>query len=124
MWLLDANVDVHLVAVLREFGVQCETAGGRGWKGVSNGELVAAAAAAGFRVLLTRDQLFAESASRALKSFPQFAVVVITIPQQRWRHYREGFLEAWTQSPIRPVPGEFIHWPPTDNRPPKMYPSS
>ena len=47
MWLLDANVDVHLVALLTEFGIQSETAASRGWKDLSNGELVAAAVAAG-----------------------------------------------------------------------------
>ncbi len=94
MWLLDANVDVHLVAVFRQFGVPCDTAANRGWNALSNGELVATAFAEGFRCLLTRDQLFGESASQTLKSFPEFAVVVITLPQQRWHEYRERFLEA------------------------------
>ncbi len=111
MWLLDGNMDVHLVPVLTEFGIQCDTAANRGWKALSNGDLVAEAAAAGFRCLLTRDELFGKSASRALKSFPQFAVVVISLPQQRWRQYRERFLEAWAASPIRPAPGRLIHWP-------------
>jgi hypothetical protein len=70
MWLLDANMDVHLVAVLGEFGIRCDTAANRGWKALSNGDLVAAAVAAGFHCLLTRDRLFGESASRALKSLP------------------------------------------------------
>ncbi len=83
----------------------------RGWKTLSNGELVATAFAEGFRCLLTRDQLFGESASRALKSFPEFVVVVITLPQQRWPEYRERFLEAWAASPIHPVPGSLVHWP-------------
>ena len=112
MWLLDANMDVHLVTVLAELGVRCETAASRGWKALSNGELVATAVATGFQCLLTRDQLFGESASRALKSFPEFAVVVVTLPQQRWQQYREGFIAAWTKSPIQPVPGRLIHWPP------------
>ena len=111
MWLLDANVDVHLAAVLREFGIQCETTVSRGWKALSNGELVEVTAAASFRCLLTRDQLFGESASRALKSFPQLSVVVITLPQQRWEDYRRRFLEAWAVSPIQPVPGQLTRWP-------------
>ena len=111
MWLLDANVDVHLAAIFREGGTTCDTVARRGWKTLSNGELVAAAFAEGFRCLLTRDQLFGESASRALKSFPEFAVVVITLPQQRWPEYRARFLEAWAASPIQPVPGSLIHWP-------------
>jgi len=72
--------------------------------------------AEGFRCLLTRDQLFGESASQALKSFPEFAVVVITLPQQRWQEYRQPFLEARAASPIRPVPGRLIHWPTQDAR--------
>jgi hypothetical protein len=31
MWLLDANMDVHLVEVLREFNVSNDTAASRGW---------------------------------------------------------------------------------------------
>jgi len=68
MWLLDANVDVHLAPVLREFGVSCDTAANRGWKALENGELVAAAMAAGFDCIVTRDRGFAESAARALGS--------------------------------------------------------
>ena len=67
MWLLDANMDVHLVQVLNELGASCDTAANRGWKALSNGELVSEAVAAGFTCLLTRDQLFGESAARALK---------------------------------------------------------
>ena len=87
MWLLDANMDVHLVQplggrfqTLRELGVSCDTAANRGWKALSNGELVAAAAATGFTSLLTRDHLFGESAA-----------------------HQEQFDE--------PVAGTLIHWP-------------
>jgi len=98
MWLLDANMDVHLVGMLVELGIQCDTAGNRGWKALSNGNLVATAAAAGFDCLLTRDKLFGESASRALKSFPQFAVVVVDLPQRPWQQYQEAFIAAWAAS--------------------------
>jgi alkanesulfonate monooxygenase SsuD/methylene tetrahydromethanopterin reductase-like flavin-dependent oxidoreductase (luciferase family) len=57
-------MDVHFVAVLAELGSSSVTAASRGWKALSNGDLVAAAEAAGFDCLLTRDQLFGESASR------------------------------------------------------------
>ena len=57
MWLLDANMDVHLESILRDLGISCETAAARGWKALSNGELVTAAVTAGFTCLLTRDQL-------------------------------------------------------------------
>jgi hypothetical protein len=68
MWLLDANMDVHLAQMLHEFGVPCDTAAKRGWKALSNGDLVAVAIAAGFTCLLTRDQLFGESAAPLLAS--------------------------------------------------------
>ena len=111
MWLLDANMDVHLVSVLKDFGILCDTAGNRGWKSLKNGDLVTAAAADGFVCLLTRDQLFGESASRALRAFPQFAVVVVSVPQQAWNQYRERFVTLWIQQPIAPEPGRLINWP-------------
>jgi hypothetical protein len=77
MWLLDANMDIHLASLLTGFDIACDTAAKRGWNALSNGELVRSAVQAGFDCLLTRDQLFGESASRALKMFPQFAVVVV-----------------------------------------------
>lgn len=116
MWLLDVNVDARLTTLLREMGIQCETAASRGWKKLSNGELVSAAERAGFRCRLTRDRLFGESASRTLKSFPYFAVVIINLPQRPWPQYREKFMEAWAAFPIQPVPGNLIDWPPPDAR--------
>jgi hypothetical protein len=111
MWLLDANMDVHLIAVLTGFKISCYTARKRGWDALSNGDLVSAAVGAGFRCLLTRDQLFGESASRALKLFPQFAVVVVNVPQRPWPLYREQFLALWREHPIEPIAGQLIQWP-------------
>ncbi len=111
MWLLDANMDVHLAGVLTELGIRCNTAGNRGWKALSNGDLVKAAMDAGVRCLLTRDRLFGESAARALKAFPEFAVVVVNIPRRRWPEYRELFEARWKESPIAPVPGCLVDWP-------------
>jgi hypothetical protein len=104
-------MDVHLAQLLREAGIPCEAAASRGGKDLSNGDLVSAAETAGFSCLLTRDRLFGESASRTLKSFPHFAVVVINLPQRRWPHNRERFMNAWMESPIKPVPGCLIIWP-------------
>jgi hypothetical protein len=111
MWLLDANMDVHLVFVLTGFEISCDTAGKRGWKALSNGDLVSVAVEAGFRCLLTRDQLFGQSACRALKLFPQFAVVVVNVPQRPWPQYREQFLALWREHRIKPVAGQLIQWP-------------
>ncbi len=111
MWLLDANMDVHLSVLLTGRGVSCDTAANRGWKALSNGQLVSVAVASGFDCLLTRDRLFGESASRALRSHLTFAVVLINLPQQRWPEYSERFTDLWDSSPIRPQPGKLIEWP-------------
>ena len=85
--------------------------GNRGWKALSNDELVVAAAAAGFDCLLTRDRLFAMWAARALKELPQFAVVLVNLSQQRWPKYHDDFVRAWSAMPIIPQPGRVIEWP-------------
>jgi hypothetical protein len=78
---------------------------------LSNGDLVKVAVDAGFSCMLTRDRLFGESASRALKSFPEFAVFVVNIAQRRWPEYRDQFVARWTERSIEPVAGRLIHWP-------------
>jgi hypothetical protein len=35
MWLLDANMDIHLALLLKGLGISCDTAN-RGWKALSN----------------------------------------------------------------------------------------
>ena len=111
MWLLDVNMDVHLVQVSSELGVDCDTAANRGWKALSNGDLVGAAVSAGFTCLLTRDQRFGESAARALKAYPDFAVVVVNLPQFPRGKHQEDFLAAWRGGSIEPIAGSLIHWP-------------
>lgn len=98
MWLLDATMDVHLFALLGELGIRCETASYRGWKALENGALVTVAVGAGFECLLTRDGLFGESAARALKQFPEFAVVVVTLPNSRGFGTRKS---SWRNGPAR-----------------------
>ena len=114
MWLLDANMDVHLYSLLRELGVNAESAAFRGWKALENGQLVSAAIASGFDCLLTRDGLFGESASKALKQFPNFAIVVVTLQQQPWPTYKMSFLNQWRVQPIVPIHGRLTSWPDDD----------
>jgi predicted nuclease of predicted toxin-antitoxin system len=111
VWLLDANIDVRVREILAEFGVEGHTAQSLGWKELSNGNLVAASAEAGFTCLLTRDQLFSESAARTLALFPTFAIVVIELRQQKWPAYGEAFRRMWEREPIVPKPGQSISWP-------------
>ena len=111
MWLLDANLDIHLLDLLRGLEVECDTAQNRGWKELRNGELVAAAAQAGFTTLVTRDRLFAESASRAWRTFPNLAVVIVMLPQSKSDRYLATFATAWEVAPIQPQPGRIVEWP-------------
>jgi hypothetical protein len=115
MWLLDANMDVHLEDLLAEFGVRSETTGRRGWGALENGDLVSAAVEAGFTCLLTQDRLFAESAGAALRRHPEFCVIVVSLPQRPWRQNLEQFRAAWALAPIRPVPGRILPWPASGN---------
>src|SRR5580704_4539016 len=103
MWLLDASLDIHLVELLQRLGIGCDSAGNRGWSTLRNGDLVSVAAESGFNTLLTRDRLFAESASRAWRNFPSLGVVIVTIPQSPSANYLKAFAAAWTISPIRPA---------------------
>jgi hypothetical protein len=111
VWLLDANIDIQVCDVLFEFGIDCRTAESLGWKELSNGRLVSAAAAKDFSCLLTRDGLFAESAARTLHHFPNFAIVVVGLRQRKRAEYLTQFREAWIRKAIIPVPGITIIWP-------------
>ena len=67
MWLLDVNMPKKLTGLLKELGIEAQTSQARGWDTLSNSRLVAAAYEAGFLCLLTRDTIFGESASTALR---------------------------------------------------------
>lgn len=45
---------------------------------------------------------FAESAAKALKRFPEFAVVLVRLPQQKWPAYGHTFRVALQREPITP----------------------
>jgi predicted nuclease of predicted toxin-antitoxin system len=111
MWLLDVNMPNKLAQALFELGVSAETTHQRGWDALTNARLLEAAVSQGFNCLLTRDRLFAESAARALKRFPHFRVVVVTLPQLREKAFLDAFRKAWDASPILSVPGEVVYWP-------------
>jgi predicted nuclease of predicted toxin-antitoxin system len=115
MWLLDANMPVQLVALLKNLTVDAETAAGRGWNTLSNGRLISAAAEAKFKVLLTRDRIFGQAASVTLRAHPEFCVVRVTLPQLRAAAFVQAFRAAWQESPISPEPGRMIEWPSSQN---------
>lgn len=111
MWLLDVNMPRRLTSLLKELGIESATAQSRGWDSISNGKLLEAAADAGFSCLLTRDQLFGESSSRSLKCFPEFAIVLVTLPQLREQAFLDAFRKAWHTRQVRPIPGQITFWP-------------
>jgi hypothetical protein len=111
MWLLDANMPIQLLGLLRELGVEADSAIARGWNTLSNGSLVGVAAEAKFTVLLTRDRLFGESAAGALKTNKEFCIVRIGLRQLRADAFLEAFRSAWNEAPIIPISGRMIEWP-------------
>ena len=98
MWLLDHNLPKQLARSLKSLGIECDTAANRGWNDLGNGELLSAASRADFTCILTRDVLFAESASKAMNRF-------------RGREYAAQFRKHWSHSPIIPEPYGMIRWP-------------
>lgn len=108
MWLLDANLDIHLVELLKNFQIDCDRAENRGWKALRNGELAPPPYKRGST---TKDLLFAESASQIWRTFPDFGVVVVTLPQLPSKRYLEAFARAWAVTPIHPVGGTVVSWP-------------
>ena len=87
MWLLDVNLPNGLAGLLHGYGISCDTAARRDWRDRTNGAPADAAFREGFRVILTRDRLFGTSARRALAALPEFAIVVLTLPQAREKEY-------------------------------------
>jgi predicted nuclease of predicted toxin-antitoxin system len=111
MWLLDVNMPAKLAQVLFELGVSAETTHQRGWDALTNAKLLEAAVSQGFNCLLTRDRLFADSAASALRRFPHFGVVIVTLPQLREKAFLDAFRKAWNSSPILSLPGGVVYWP-------------
>ena len=111
MWPLDVNMDIHLLRVFSDMGMPCQSAIDRGWQKLANGQLIKAAAEAGFTCILTHDRLFAESASQTLILFPHLSIIIIRLPQRPWRDYISQFQTAWSKQPISPLPGAVVQWP-------------
>jgi predicted nuclease of predicted toxin-antitoxin system len=111
MWLLDVNLPTGLLAVLRDYGIICDSTANRGWRDLTNGLLAEAAFSAGFRVILTRDRLFGDSANRVLQDLQDLAVVVVTLRQVRAVAYLAEFRARWEQRSIEPVSGRVVEWP-------------
>jgi len=111
MWLLDHNLPRQVYEFLKSISLTVETTHFRGWGALSNGHLVKAAIDSGFVCILTKDVLFRESAAKTLKIYPQFSIVLITLPQQKGTLYAKAFQEFWAKNPIKPTAGQLVIWP-------------
>ena len=111
MWLLDVNMPRQLKGLLSELGIPAETANGRGWGTLTNGELLKAAASSGFDCLLTRDRLFGETVAKNLSNYPAFSIVLVMLPQVRASKFLASFRAAWEKDRIMPTPGQVRSWP-------------
>jgi hypothetical protein len=60
--LLDENVPIELIRVLRQAGFHTDSVNHIGWKGIQNGELVQRASQS-YNLLLTRDKDFVNKAA-------------------------------------------------------------
>jgi predicted nuclease of predicted toxin-antitoxin system len=95
--LLDENVPVDLLTVLRAAGHVAESVNFLGWKGLQNGDLLAKAQA-DYDLFLTRDKDFDEAALGRYVT-PTFGIVLLAIPQQRGPAYAAIFASLWPSDP-------------------------
>ncbi|MGH9845607.1 MAG: DUF5615 family PIN-like protein [Blastocatellia bacterium] len=87
--LLDENVPVDLLPVLRSAGHEADSVNFLGWKGIKNGELLTRSQTE-FDLFLTRDKDFdAAHIHRYVTS--SFGIVLLAIPQQRGPAYATVF---------------------------------
>ena len=81
--LLDHDVPQPLRFLLKDHDTH--TAAYRGWDGLRNGELLEAAAHAGYDLLITCDQRM-----RHQQNLSRYNITVITVMGGRWPHIRQN----------------------------------
>jgi hypothetical protein len=97
--LLDENVPVDILPVLRNSGTDAESVNLLGWKGIQNGDLIVRARVQ-FDLLLTRDKDFDEAYLRQLIT-NTFGIVLPAIPQQPGAGCAESFARLWPSNQVR-----------------------
>jgi predicted nuclease of predicted toxin-antitoxin system len=91
--LLDENVPVDIIPVLRAGKCDAESINFIGWKGIQNGELMKRARE-GFDLLITRDKDFDQEFLRNYVN-ESFGIVLLAIPQQPGPAYAQVFAILW-----------------------------
>ena len=91
--LLDENVPVDILPVLRSAGIEAESVNFIGWKRLQNGELIVRAKEK-FNLLLTRDKDFDEE-HLTKHITANFGIVLLAIPQQAGPAYAAAFARVW-----------------------------
>src|SRR5690349_18518449 len=91
--LLDENVPIEILTVLKEAGHDAQTVNFSDMKGFQNGALIERAREQ-FDLLLTRDKDFTSEYLAAYVS-ATFGVVLLVIPQQRGPAYATAFAAVW-----------------------------
>jgi predicted nuclease of predicted toxin-antitoxin system len=95
--LLDENVPVDVLAVLRACGHEPESVNYLGWKGIQNGEILLRASKE-FDLFLTRDKDFdIEHLGRYAAG--GFGVVLLSLRQQPGPAYAAAFTMIWPADP-------------------------
>ena len=87
--LLDENVPVDILPVLRGTGIEAESVNFIGWKGLHNGELIMRAREQ-FHLLFTRDKDFDEEYLKK-QITATFGIVLLAVPQQPGPAYAKAF---------------------------------
>ena len=95
--LLDENVPVDIIPVLRARKWDAESVNFIGWKGLQNGDLMKRAREH-FDLLITRDKDFDQEFLRKYVN-ESFGIVLLAIPQQPGPVYARVFASLWPPNP-------------------------
>lgn len=109
--LVDVNLPPGVARLLNKAGVSATPAVREGWGTLANGNLIRAAVAKDYQGIITRDTTLHIDADYVLRTHPDFAVVIVRLPQVRGAEYLAAFAKALQHSPLRPETGKVLEWP-------------
>lgn len=112
--LIDHNIKPAVFNILRRYGHEAESAGYNNWESLQNGELVKAAADAGFEVILTQDTTFEVDGADGWRMYPSVAIILIdtdALPQKGAAPYLQRFEDALRAESFNISKGDSNKWP-------------